>query len=99
MYIYIFFLRILYLFMHSLQQSSFHNFKFALHFFFGLISRVGCFVAFGDSVGALTVTDVTEIHKLAGFMGQLYTRGARENRGRRRIDWLNNGYYMCIQDL
>ena len=57
------------------------------------------FVAFGDSVGALTVIDVTEIHQMAGFMGRLYTRGTGENRSRRRIDWLNGGYYMYTQDL
>ena len=66
---------------------------------FCLIRRLGLFVALGDSVGALTVTDVTEIHQLAGFMGRLYTSGTRENRRRRRIDWLNSGYYMYTQDL
>ena len=41
----------------SLQQSSFHNFKFALQKQFCLINRVGWFVAFGGNVGALTVAD------------------------------------------
>ena len=65
-----------------------------------ITSHIGWFVAFGDSVGALTVSDVTEIHQLAGFMGRLYTRETtRENRGRRRINWLNSGYYMYTQYL
>ena len=83
----------------SLQQSSFIISNSHYTFFFGLISRVGWFFAFGDSVSALTVIDVTEILQLAGFMGRLYTRGTRENRDRRRIDWLSSGYYMYTQDL
>ena len=56
------------------------------------------FVAFGDSVSALTVTDVTEIHHLASFMGRIYTRRLGENQGQRRIDWLKSCYYMYAQD-
>ena len=75
-------------------KLNFYNYKFAFQNNFCLISRVGWFVAFGDSVSTLTVTDDTEIHQMAGVMGRLYTRGTRENWGRRRIDWLNSSYYM-----
>ena len=48
-------------------------FQIRITIFLCLISRVSWFVAFGDSVGALTVTYVTEIPQLAVLWDD-YTR-------------------------
>ena len=60
----------------SLRQSSFHNFKFALQLFF-VSSALSVDSSPLETVSALTVTDATEIHQMAGFMGRLYTRRTR----------------------
>ena len=51
----------------SLQQSSFHNFKFALQFF--VSSAVSVDSSPLETVSVPSLTGVTEIHQLAGFMG------------------------------
>ena len=106
-YIFFFFLRILYLFMYYLisqfQSIHYSNLHFIIsnsHYNFFVSSAVSVESSPLETVSVplLSLTSL-KFTKWLVFMGRLYTRGTRENRGRRRIDWLNSGYYMYTQDL